>query len=94
MAPCPNNRTHIFNVAYVYALPTVHNANRFVKGAANGWQLSGITQYQSGADLQAAVTSNFGYSAFIPAGATFMGKTLAVPFRRAAVTYLAPRISR
>jgi hypothetical protein len=75
----PNNRTHIFNVAYVYALPTVHNANRFVKGLANGWQLSGITQYQSGADLQAAVTSNFGYSAFIPAGATFMGKTLAVP---------------
>jgi len=77
----PNNRTHIFNVAYVYALPIVHNANRFVKGAANGWQLSGITQYQSGADLQAAVTSNFGYSAYIPVGTTFMGKTLAVPIQ-------------
>ncbi len=73
----PNNRTQIFNIAYVYVLPTVHNANRFVKGAANGWQLSGITQYQSGADLQAAVTSNFGYSAFIPKGTTFMGQTLA-----------------
>ncbi len=72
----PNNRTQIFNIAYVYALPIVHNANRFVKGAANGWQLSGITQYQSGADLQAAVTSNFNYSAFIPAGTTFMGQTL------------------
>src|SRR5947208_1757176 len=47
----PNNRTHIFNFAYVYEFPTVHNANRFVKGAANGWQISGITQYQSGADL-------------------------------------------
>lgn len=72
----PNNRTHIFNVAYVYAFPVVHNANKFVKGAANGWQISGITQYQSGADLQAAVTSNFGYSAFIPKGTTFMGQTL------------------
>ena len=73
----PNNRTQIFNIAYVYELPVVHNANRLVKGAANGWQISGITQYQSGADLQAAVTSNFGYSASIPAGTTFMGQTLA-----------------
>ena len=72
----PNNRTHIFNVAYVYAFPVVHNGNKFVKGAANGWQISGITQYQSGVDLQAAVSSNFGYSAFIPAGTTFMGQTL------------------
>jgi len=72
----PNNRTHIFNLAYVYEFPTIHDANRFVKGMANGWQISGITQYQTGADLQAAVTSNFNYSAFIPAGTTFMGKTL------------------
>jgi len=77
----PNNRTHIFNLAYVYEFPTVHNANRFVKGLANGWQISGITQYQSGADLQASVTSNFNYVGFIPAGTTFMGKTLAVPIQ-------------
>jgi hypothetical protein len=72
----PNNRTQIFNFAYVFEFPTLHNANRFVKGAANGWQISGITQYQTGADLQAAVSSNFGYTGFIPAGTTFMGKTL------------------
>lgn len=48
-------------------------------GALNGWQVSGVAQYQSGADLQASVSSNFGYSAYIPAGTTFMGKTLAVP---------------
>lgn len=71
----PNNRTHIFNVAYVYEFPTVMNANRFVKGAANGWEISGTTQYQTGADLQAAVSSNFNYAAFIPAGTTFMGQT-------------------
>ena len=77
----PNNRTHIFNVAYVYAFPMVHNANKFVKGAANGWQISGTTQYQSGVDLQAAITSNFGFTGWIPAGTTFMGKTLAVPIQ-------------
>lgn len=72
----PNNRAQIFNFAYVYEFPTLHNGNRFVKGAANGWQVSGITQYQTGADLQAAVSSNFGYTGFIPAGTTFMGKTI------------------
>jgi hypothetical protein len=73
----PNNRTHIFNVAYVYEFPTVAQANRLVKSVANGWQISGTAQYSTGADLQAAVNSNFNYSAFIPAGTTFMGKTLA-----------------
>lgn len=73
----PNNRAQIFNFAYVYEFPTLHNGNRFVKGAANGWQISGLTQYETGADLQAAVSSNFNYSAFIPAGTTFMGQTLA-----------------
>src|SRR5579859_443987 len=71
----PNNRTHIFNFAYVYEFPTLANANRFVKSVANGWQISGTAQYQSGVDLQAAVSSNFNYSAFIPAGTTFMGTT-------------------
>src|SRR5437588_2634307 len=55
----PNNRTHIFNVAYVYEFPKVANANGFVKQLANGWQISGIGQYQTGADLQASVSSNF-----------------------------------
>ncbi|PYT84496.1 MAG: carboxypeptidase regulatory-like domain-containing protein [Acidobacteria bacterium] len=72
----PNNRTHIFNLAYVYEFPTRHNSNGFVKGAVNGWEVSGIAQYQSGADLQAAVTSNFNYTGFIPAGTTFMGETI------------------
>ena len=72
----PNNRTHIFNIAYVYEFPKVANASRFVKQLANGWQVSGIGQYQTGADLQASVTSNFNYTGFIPAGTTFMGRTI------------------
>lgn len=78
----PNNRTNIFNVAYVYQFPGLSaGANGLFRAAANGWQISGITQYQTGADLQAAVTSNFGYTAYIPAGTTFMGKTTALPIQ-------------
>ncbi|HKV61350.1 MAG TPA: carboxypeptidase-like regulatory domain-containing protein [Candidatus Acidoferrum sp.] len=84
----PNNRTHIFNIAYVYEFPKVAKGNAFVKQFANGWQISGIGQYQTGADLQASVTSNFNYSAFIPAGTTFMGKTLAVPIQASASNVL------
>jgi hypothetical protein len=80
----PNNRTHIFNIAYVYEFPTMANAKGFVKNVVNGWQISGIGQYQTGADLQASVTSNFSYTGFIPAGTTFMGKTLAVPIQAGA----------
>jgi len=69
----PNNRRNIFNAAYVYQFPNLRSGNAFAKGAVNGWQLSGITQFQSGADLQAAVTSNFGYSAWIPAGSSYLG---------------------
>jgi hypothetical protein len=69
----PNNRTNIFNAAYVYQMPNLRSGNIVAKGALNGWQLSGITQFQSGADLQAAVTSNFGYTAYIPAGSSYLG---------------------
>jgi Carboxypeptidase regulatory-like domain len=72
----PNNRTHIFNAAYVYELPTASKANPVVRGLVGGWQISGMTQFQSGADLQAAVSANLYFSAYIPAGTTYMGKTL------------------
>jgi len=51
------DRTQIFNAAYVFNLPNaVHGkggADRFLGGLTNGWVLSGITQVQSGPDLQA-----------------------------------------
>src|SRR5207237_9930721 len=73
----PGDRRHIFNVAYVYQLPTLHGRNSFVKSAINGWQVSGIVQYQSGADLQAAIsnTANFNYSPLIAPGTQFLGTT-------------------
>ena len=44
----PNNRTHIFNLAYVYQFPNLNSENKLVKGVLNNWQVSGIGQYQSG----------------------------------------------
>jgi hypothetical protein len=46
----PANRTHIFNAAYSIELGN-HTKDRIVGGFINGWQLSGITQLQSGANL-------------------------------------------
>lgn len=64
----PNDRSHIFNTAYVFELPSPAKGNAFAKGLANGWQLSGIVQAQSGANLQGVVSSNFGLNSRIPNG--------------------------
>ena len=52
----PGDRRQIFNAVYSISLPSPLHGNRLAAGAVNGWQLSGITQLQSGANL----TGNFG----------------------------------
>jgi hypothetical protein len=54
------NRKQIFNIAYSIELgnPIQHNA--FAKGVINGWQLSGITQVQSGVNLTGNEGQAFG----------------------------------
>ena len=64
--PLPFDRRHVFNLAYSVDLPRLSSGNRLVKGAANGWTLSGIVQLQSGANLQNA--TSFGIT--MPAGTT------------------------
>jgi hypothetical protein len=56
----PNNRAHVLSLAYVIRLPHV-NGNGALKAFADGWELSGITQVQSGAQLsaQSGVNLNF-----------------------------------
>ncbi|HZQ17266.1 MAG TPA: carboxypeptidase-like regulatory domain-containing protein [Terriglobales bacterium] len=45
------NRFHIFNASYVINLPgSFHNS--VLSQVANGWKLSGVTQYQTGPPLQ------------------------------------------
>jgi hypothetical protein len=57
----PANRTQIFNAAYSVELgnPIVHN--KIGEGLINGWQLSGITQLQSGPNLTALAGENENY---------------------------------
>ena len=52
------NRTHIFNAAYSVELPSFAKT-KVAGGFVNGWQLSGITQIQSGANLP-AISGEFG----------------------------------
>jgi len=66
----PNDRTHLFNVAYVIQEGTPFHGNKLISGAVNGWQLSGITQFQSGSPLQAINSSNFGMGGYLLPGQT------------------------
>jgi Carboxypeptidase regulatory-like domain len=53
-----SNRTHIFNVAYSVELGNPTH-NKLAAGFINGWQLSGIVQVQSGANLTGLSGQNF-----------------------------------
>ncbi len=47
----PGDRRQLFNATYSFNLPSPVHGNKFVAGAVNGWQLSGVTQLESGANL-------------------------------------------
>jgi len=49
----PYDRRHIFNAAYSVELGSPVKGNAIARGLVNGWQLSGITQLQSGANISA-----------------------------------------
>ncbi len=56
------DRTHIFNAAYIVNLPTVLHGDTFGMKAlgqvVNGWVISGMTQWQSGAPIQTATNGD------------------------------------
>jgi Carboxypeptidase regulatory-like domain/TonB-dependent Receptor Plug Domain len=56
------DHTHILNLGYVWNLPKPIHGNRILAGTVNGWQLSGYTTYQSGADLQPNLNGNLNAS--------------------------------
>ena len=45
------DRPQAFSTYYVFSLPNSKSGNAFLRGAVNGWQISGITQIQSGQQL-------------------------------------------
>jgi hypothetical protein len=53
----PSNRTHIFNIAYSVELGNPVK-NKLAGGFVNGWQVSGIIQAQSGANLSGVQASS------------------------------------
>ncbi len=57
--PMPYDRRHIFNAAYSVELGNPIHNNAFGGAFLNGWQVSGITQISSGANLQGNYDSAF-----------------------------------
>ena len=55
----PSNRTHLFNLAYSIELGSPVK-NKVAGGVLNGWQVSGMLQLQSGANLTGQRGNNFG----------------------------------
>ena len=51
--PLAYDRTHIFNASYNFDLGSRYHGYRLIRGLANGWQISGITNLQSGPNLLA-----------------------------------------
>jgi len=74
--PLSYDRTHIFNATYSIELGAPVRAGRLWKGVANGWQISGITQLQSGVNLQAAGSSNFGLMGYLADGTALTNRRL------------------
>jgi hypothetical protein len=51
----PFDRTHVFNLSYNYTFPKLARGsweNWFTRGVFNGWQMSGITTFQSGTPIR------------------------------------------
>jgi hypothetical protein len=51
----PFDRTHVFNLSYNWSLPKLARAsfdNVVTRGVFNGWQMSGITTWQSGTPIR------------------------------------------
>ncbi len=59
LGPSPFDRKHVAFVNFVYELPIFrNNANRGLRIALGGWQVSGIVTMQSGAPLDITYTAN------------------------------------
>jgi hypothetical protein len=52
--PLAYDHTKVFNLSFSYKLPSPIHGNAFLAAPINGWQVSGYTTYQDGANLQAS----------------------------------------
>ncbi len=54
------DRNHVAVISYIYSLPKLTNSNNLLRNVAGGWQLSGITQLQSGGWVSPSITTPTG----------------------------------
>ncbi|HUK25252.1 MAG TPA: carboxypeptidase-like regulatory domain-containing protein [Terriglobales bacterium] len=63
------NRTHVLNLAYSIQLGNPVHDNKFAGGAVNGWQVSGVTQVESGQNITYNTNNaNFNFTLAGPGG--------------------------
>jgi hypothetical protein len=68
------DRPYVFNTSYAYNFGQVyHGDSHLMSGVSNGWTLSGITTWQSGGNLQATNSPNFGLGITGLSQATYFG---------------------
>ena len=84
--PLPSDRRHLFNAAYSLDLGQRVHSNALLNGLANGWQISGVTQLESGANLtfnagssQNITQTNYGMSLTCADTAARKGRRSRVP---------------
>jgi len=62
----PGNRPQVLSIAYTLNVPSFAHGSLLTRGLANGWQISGISQIESGPDLTAQ-NANFWYQSAVSA---------------------------
>jgi outer membrane receptor protein involved in Fe transport len=90
----PYDRTHIFNLSYNYNFPKLARGSldkRFMRGVLDGWQMSGITTYQSGRPIRIKFGGN---AQSTSARFAYLGHTVTAGGNTGQATGLAPVISR
>lgn len=58
--PANFDRTHVFVATYTYAVPFFKNTSGFVKAILDGYEISGITRFQSGRPFNITASSTVG----------------------------------
>lgn len=68
------HRAHVANIAYVYELPFFKgHQNKWLKNAFGGWEVSGITSFQSGAPASVTVPADVARNGSSSTRATVIG---------------------
>lgn len=63
--PLAFDRTQVFNASYSYDEGNLVKGTRLLRAVANQWFISGITNVQSGPNLQAAYSPNFNLTGYV-----------------------------